>query len=175
MTCCRENNEDHNRYSFKGASGAIRPEVDTWFYVALYVFGTLHLLFSLWMFVEYIIVNCPNFVYPRLQVPTFIYRDRWECMAIARSRQLFYTLVCTYYVYSIMKCISDTCSYGRPQNSGFRDWAFGKLPKWIQERLELKKELNKKWVYFTSDHFQGYKQWYSGICTQNGCLKKADP
>ncbi len=70
MTWCdlsyRKNNEMNDAYSFWSASGAIRPDVDAWFFMALNVFGSLHLLLSLWMLVEYFVDNYRNFVLPRL-------------------------------------------------------------------------------------------------------------
>lgn len=32
----------------------------------LYIFGSLHLFFSLWMLLEYFIINWPNFSLPRI-------------------------------------------------------------------------------------------------------------
>ena len=45
----------------------VRPEVDDWYGVwALCVFGSIHLLLSLWMVVEHFVDNWPNFVIPRV-------------------------------------------------------------------------------------------------------------
>ena len=42
----------------------------------LYLLGGFHLFFSLWMFVEYFVVNYPNFILP---LPNFFYTvfKRW--------------------------------------------------------------------------------------------------
>ena len=63
----REDNAENDMYSFSNASGAIKPDADDWFEDnVLYIFGTFHLILSLWMLVEYFVVNKPNFVLPRL-------------------------------------------------------------------------------------------------------------
>ena len=63
----RKNNAKNDVYSFSNAAGAIKPDADDWFEDnVLYIFGTFHLIFSLWMLVEYFVVNKPNFVLPRL-------------------------------------------------------------------------------------------------------------
>lgn len=60
-------------YSFSEAAGAIRPDVDDWFgNVLLYILGTFHLVLSLWMLVEYFVVNWSNFV-----LPHYIYWIPW--------------------------------------------------------------------------------------------------
>lgn len=51
--------------TLRDTAGAILPDEDyrSWFFdVVLFVFGTFHLIFSLWMFTEYFVVNWPNFV-----------------------------------------------------------------------------------------------------------------
>ncbi len=62
--CARSENKTD--YSVRGAAGAIRPDTDNWFDdVVVYLLGTIHLVLSLWMLVEYFVVNWPNFVLPR--------------------------------------------------------------------------------------------------------------
>ena len=63
--------------SWPQSGGAIKPDVQSYFRnYLLYVLGGFHLFFSLWMFVEYFVVNYPNFVLP---LPTFFYTvfKRW--------------------------------------------------------------------------------------------------
>jgi len=51
--------------TFEETIGAIQPGFQDWFQVVLYVFGAIHLLFSLWMLMEYFLINWKNFVLPR--------------------------------------------------------------------------------------------------------------
>lgn len=57
-------------YTFFNASGAIQPSFLRYWGEAyrpvLYVFGTVHLIMSIWMVLEYFIVNWPNFRLPSL-------------------------------------------------------------------------------------------------------------
>jgi len=39
--------------------------VESWFIIVLYIFGAIHLFFSLWMLTEYFLINLKNFVLPR--------------------------------------------------------------------------------------------------------------
>ncbi len=53
-------------FSFREAAGGIRPDVDDWFEkYLLYILGAFHLVLTLWMLVEYFVINLPNFVLPR--------------------------------------------------------------------------------------------------------------
>ena len=63
--------------SWPESGGAIKPDVQSYFRnYLLYLLGGFHLFFSLWMFVEYFVVNYPNFVFP---LPNFFYTvfKRW--------------------------------------------------------------------------------------------------
>ena len=52
-------------------AGPIKPEVDVFFrQYLLFILGAIHLIFSLWMVVEYFLVNYPNFILP---LPSFFY------------------------------------------------------------------------------------------------------
>jgi hypothetical protein len=87
--------------TFFDASGAIRPQYlpywrDTYGVVAL-VFGLFHLFLSLWMFLEYFVINWPNFKLPRLYY-TFITRY------INVTNKVFTTEY-------TMKCLSDNFMY----------------------------------------------------------------
>ena len=57
-------------YTFFNASGAIEPEYLSYWRGAYrpvkLVFGSFHLLLSIWMVLEYFVVNWPNFKLPRL-------------------------------------------------------------------------------------------------------------
>ena len=69
------------KYSYGDSlSVLIRPDVSPWFanYV-LYILGSLHLLFSVWMAAEYIAVNWPNFT---LKLPDFLYTIRAQYVKI---------------------------------------------------------------------------------------------
>ena len=60
-------------YTFYNASGAIRPDFlqywgDGAYPPVLYTFGSIHLILSIWMVLEYFIVNWPNF-----RLPSFFY------------------------------------------------------------------------------------------------------
>ena len=62
--------------SVSSSAGAFEPDVHNWFGdVVLYIFGIIHLLFSLWMAVEYFMVNWPNFI-----LPCFTYRFIPRCV-----------------------------------------------------------------------------------------------
>ena len=52
--------------------GIIDLDVDVfiWYYIALYILGSVHLLFSIWMVTEYFMLNWNNFV-----LPSFIYQQ----------------------------------------------------------------------------------------------------
>ena len=39
-------------------------DVFIWYYIALYILGSVHLLFSIWMVTEYFMLNWNNFVLP---------------------------------------------------------------------------------------------------------------
>ena len=39
------------------------PSVDNWFTPTLAVFGSIHLIFALWMAIEYFLLKKPNFVF----------------------------------------------------------------------------------------------------------------
>ena len=68
----RDQSFPENITGFLDASGAIRPEFEEYFQHAyrpvLYIFGSGHLLLSIWMSLEYFIVNWPNF-----KLPNFYY------------------------------------------------------------------------------------------------------
>ena len=52
-------------FTLRNASGAVAPVVARWFGgILLYILGAFHLIFSLWMAVEYFVGNLPNFVLP---------------------------------------------------------------------------------------------------------------
>ena len=58
-------------YVFSNASGAIKPAIisywrDGAYPVVLYTFGSIHLILSIWMVLEYFIINWPNFRLPSL-------------------------------------------------------------------------------------------------------------
>ena len=46
--------------------GIIDLDVDVfiWYYIALYILGSVHLLVSIWMVTEYFMLNWNNFVLP---------------------------------------------------------------------------------------------------------------
>lgn len=53
------------------SAGAIKPDVQLYFRrYLLFILGSFHLLLSLWMVVEYFVVNYPNFHFP---LPSFFY------------------------------------------------------------------------------------------------------
>lgn len=59
------------------SAGAIKPDVQLYFRrYLLFILGSFHLLMSLWMVVEYFVVNYPNFHFP---LPSFFYTifERW--------------------------------------------------------------------------------------------------
>ena len=57
-------------FTFLNASGAIQPEFLSYWQGAyrpvLYTFGSVHLILSIWMVLEYFIVKWPNFRLPSL-------------------------------------------------------------------------------------------------------------
>ena len=60
-------------YIFSNASGAIKPAFITYwregsYPPVLYTFGSVHLILSIWMVLEYFIINWPNF-----RLPSFFY------------------------------------------------------------------------------------------------------
>lgn len=60
-------------YTFANASGAIKPAFirywgDGAYQPVLYTFGSIHLILSIWMVLEYFIINWPNF-----RLPSFFY------------------------------------------------------------------------------------------------------
>ena len=60
----------NSSFNFFSASGAIQPKFLRYWQNAyrpvLYTFGSVHLFLSIWMFLEYFIVNWPNFKLPNL-------------------------------------------------------------------------------------------------------------
>ena len=57
--------------SWLDVAGPIKPEVYLFFrQYLLFILGPVHLIFSLWMVVEYFVVNYPNFILP---LPSFFY------------------------------------------------------------------------------------------------------
>jgi hypothetical protein len=62
---------DAENATWPQVAGPIKPEVDVFFrQYLLFILGAVHLIFSLWMVVEYFVVNYPNFILP---LPTFFY------------------------------------------------------------------------------------------------------
>lgn len=60
------------------AAGPIKPNVDLYFRsYLLFLLGAVHLIFSLWMVVEYFVVNYPNFIFP---LPSFFYTAFKRCV-----------------------------------------------------------------------------------------------
>lgn len=57
-------------YTFFNSSGAIQPDfLSFWrgaYRPVLYVFGSIHLILSIWMVLEYFIINWPNFKLPSI-------------------------------------------------------------------------------------------------------------
>ena len=57
-------------FTFFNSSGAIQPDfLDYWgnaYRPVLYSFGSIHLILSIWMLLEYFIINWPNFRLPSL-------------------------------------------------------------------------------------------------------------
>ena len=51
--------------TFDETVGAFIPAFPSWLPVVLYVFGAFHLFFSLWMLIEYFLINWRNFVLPQ--------------------------------------------------------------------------------------------------------------
>jgi hypothetical protein len=63
-----EDLQENRTFTFFNASGAIQPDfLDYWrgaYRPVLYTFGTFHLILSIWMALEYFIINWPNFRLP---------------------------------------------------------------------------------------------------------------
>lgn len=58
--------------TFEMIAGPVTPNhIHDWYSIALYVLGSLHLLFSIWMVTEYFLLNWRNFV-----LPSFIYTNK---------------------------------------------------------------------------------------------------
>ena len=51
--------------TFDESIGAFIPGFPGWFTVVLFLFGAFHLFFSLWMLIEYFLINWRNFVLPQ--------------------------------------------------------------------------------------------------------------
>ena len=65
-----ENLIENRSFTFFNASGAIQPDfLGYWrdaYRPVLYTFGTFHLILSIWMVLEYFIINWPNFRRPKV-------------------------------------------------------------------------------------------------------------
>ena len=57
--------------TFSDIAGPISPSSYRWFFYVLYVLGSIHLFFSLWMVAEYFLLNWHNFV-----LPSFVYSNK---------------------------------------------------------------------------------------------------
>ena len=64
--------------SWPDAANAIEPDVQ-WYFRSylLFILGAFHLLFSVWMVVEYFLVNLRNFIFP---LPTSFYKFTKRCV-----------------------------------------------------------------------------------------------
>ena len=61
-----------SRPTWPEAAGAFKPDVSTYFDDYLrYILGVFHLLLTIWMIIEYFVVNYPNFILP---LPGFFYK-----------------------------------------------------------------------------------------------------
>ena len=54
--------------TFEESIGAFVPAFPDWFRIVLFLFGAIHLFFSLWMLIEYFLINWKNF-----RLPHFFY------------------------------------------------------------------------------------------------------
>ena len=64
--------------SWPDAAGAIRPDVHDYFHnYLLYILGGFHLIVTVWMVVEYFVVNYFNFIFP---LPAAFYKFSERCI-----------------------------------------------------------------------------------------------
>ena len=77
---------------WKDVAGAIKPSVKVYFRdYLLYILGAFHLIFTLWMAVEYFVVNYPNFILP-LPAVFYIIFKRSICLLLPHSVSLMMIL-----------------------------------------------------------------------------------
>ena len=88
--------------TFEQAAGTYFPEVDNWFTIVLYIFGAFHLFFSLWMLVEYFLINWKNFVLPQY----FYYPiARYVCVCVCMC------VFCLLYMCMLLTCYAFRCQF----------------------------------------------------------------